>query len=213
MRLDFERTIKSFITSIVMTLVFNHAVQAGIKQPIWPSEGENANTTSRLLKYLKKKFLKNILKIQGNGKAQVIAQHGSHSSHASHSSHYSSYNSRGANSDKGTSQASYTMESVYTTKNNEGAVSSNKQAGRYELGERVLKKGSFGKDVDELVEILDAHKLLDKNKTSKQNGYSLFNDYVVQAVKRFQKSQKLSPTGLVDALTARKIMETKKKDK
>jgi murein L,D-transpeptidase YcbB/YkuD len=219
MKVDIERHMKSLITSVIMSLVINHTANAEIKQSSWPTGNDSGRFAGKLLKYLKRKFLKSVLSMRKNGSVQMIAQHGSHmshSSHSSHSSHYSHYSSvdnAGSNSNAGTPQTPYSVESAYTSKYNEGQIISSKLAGEYKLGDRTLKKGAFGRDVDELADILIKLKLFDKQKIKKQNGYTLFDESMVLAVKGFQKSKRMRESGTVDSLTARKLLELIKKDK
>ena len=69
----------------------------------------------------------------------------------------------------------------------------------YSLGDRTLKKGLYGADVDELVDKLVNCKYLRTDGLKKQSGYYLFDSQVEQAVKYFQEDAFLATNGIFDA--------------
>ena len=67
----------------------------------------------------------------------------------------------------------------------------------YSLGDRTLKKGLYGKDVNELVSKLQSNHYLRSDFSATQSDYYLFNQDVERAVRQFQKDAKIKETGVV----------------
>lgn len=119
--------------------------------------------------------------------------HRSHSSHSSHRSHYSSYSGGGSSGSSG-----------YSTRTSTGTSSSTNYSTRNEigLGGRVLKRGSSGADVTELVNILlkKGYLKLDDGGTYVSGIYT-YDKVIEDAVKRFQEDNGLEIDGICGSST------------
>lgn len=161
---------------------------------------------------------KNVLKVRKNGEVDLIAGHRSHMSHRSgggggyggghrsHSSHYSSYGG-GHSSHSSHSSSSYSGGSY---RRSSGTTSSSYSAPKpsyqtYSLGDRTLKSGHYGSDVDALTTLLVSKKYMRSSWTTTQNGYSVYNPRVVAAVKHFQKDAGLPQTGVLSSTDASRL--------
>ena len=122
--------------------------------------------------------------------------------------HYSHFSSAGTSQPSPTTSQDYSTNSVYSaggsvrgarSKNQFSPVSSQKDASLYKLGDRTLKKGMFGNDVEELSKILIALNYLTLEDCVKQKGFSFFDEKMEDAIKRFQSSHKMRDTGIVDS--------------
>ena len=76
----------------------------------------------------------------------------------------------------------------------------------YTLGDRTLKKGLYGADVDELVRKLINYQYLRSDGLKRQSGYYLFDNQVEQAVKYFQEDASLTVNGVVDSSTENALL-------
>jgi murein L,D-transpeptidase YcbB/YkuD len=108
------------------------------------------------------------------------ASHSSHASHASHSSHYSS------SSDYSPSDSTKVPTPNKTTKS--------ESLPDYQLGSRLLNEGCEGTDVQELQQML-----VKLGYNVSVTGY--YGGGCSAAVKKFQNSQDLKPSGQVDKKT------------
>ena len=98
----------------------------------------------------RKSVIKNVIKLNGNGKFTLIA---GHRSHYSHRSHFSGRRSR-------CSSFRFPLELV--------------------LGDRTVSKGMYGADVDMLATILDSKGLYDKQNVSKIKGMACFEEQCIK---------------------------------
>ncbi len=76
----------------------------------------------------------------------------------------------------------------------------------YSLGDRTLKKGLYGADVDVLVRKLINYQYLRSDGLKRQSGYYLFDNQVEQAVKYFQEDASLTVNGVVDSSTENALL-------
>ncbi|MBP3257149.1 MAG: peptidoglycan-binding protein [Bacteroidales bacterium] len=170
----------------------------------------------KFIRGLARRSFKNVLTVRKNGDISVIADHRSHRSHSSHSSHRSgnsgshyshtshrssSYSGGGSSTTRssGSSTSRSSVNSLYS------APSPKKTIANYVLGDRVLKKGLYGADMEELINLLELNLYLRVGVPKKQNGYWLFNDDVRNALMNFQKDASLSVTGTTDQQTITKL--------
>lgn len=117
------------------------------------------------------------------------SSHRSGSSHYSHSSHYSS-----TTTTRGTSSSSSSSSSLYASPSS------------YKLGTRTLNKDLYGSDVKLLTDNLVKCEYLDKSKVkTNYSGYVVYDENVVDAVKRFQKDMGLTADGIAGTTTITKL--------
>ena len=121
------------------------------------------------------------------------SSHSSHASHASHSSHYSSYYTGGTVETSGSEPSSTIKTSNTNTTPTESILTKN-------LGDRILKKGMKGTDVNELINLLTKKGYFEKNDNAILN-YNEFTFKVEESVKKFQKANSLNPDGIVGSTT------------
>lgn len=181
--------------------VYNTNAQATESSSSPLLEGLNNDDRNDAVSALRNKIFRNVLQITKSGDTKLIAGHRSHMSHRSggggggghysHASHYSSYGGGSSHS----SHSSHSSSSYGTT------YSAPKPAPKtyktYTLGDRTLKSGLYGNDVQELTSLLVAKKYMNSSWITMQKGYPLFNTNVVNAVKRFQKDAGLTQNGVV----------------
>ena len=184
-----RRIIKSLLASAVLSL-FHSESKAEV--PILPSLDDLGNSNAEELDIMKQKVFKHVIKLKPDGTMIGVDSHRSHSSHRSsrsgHSSHYSSshYSSSHYSSSSGTASGLYSTPKPAA-----------KTYKTYSLGDRTLKRGLYGKDVNELVSKLQSNYYLRNDFSATQSDYYLFNQDVERAVKQFQKDAKIKETGAV----------------
>lgn len=143
-----------------------------------------------------------VLKINSDN-TYDIAGHRSHSSHRSHRSH-SSHRS-------GSSHYSHSSHysSTTTTRSTSGSISSFSSSvspSSYRLGSRTLNKDLYGADVKLLTDNLVKYGYMNKSKVKTNYlGYVIYDENVVDAVKRFQKDMGLIADGIVGSTTISKL--------
>lgn len=116
------------------------------------------------------------------------SSHRSGSSHYSHSSHYSSTTTTRSTTSSSSSSSSYVSPSSYT------------------LGSRTLNKDLYGADVKLLTDNLVKCEYLDKSKVkTNYSGYVVYDENVVDAVRRFQKDMGLTTDGIAGTTTITKL--------
>lgn len=152
------------------------------------------NQSSNLKKY--------ILKFGQNNAYNIIA-HRSHRSHSSHRSHYSHYSSR-------TGHVSHYSSSNYPVKNTKTKVSkviTTEKASSYSFGDRIIKKGMTGKDVNCLINLLIKYGYLKQYEIKiNSKGYIICNERVVKGIIHFQKDALIKADGQVGEKTIEKIL-------
>ena len=124
----------------------------------------------------KKSVIKNIIKLNGNGKFTLIA---GHRSHYSHLSHYSGRRSR-------CTSFRSPMEMV--------------------LGDRAILKGMYGADIDMLAAILDSKGLYDKQHVTKIKGMTCFDLRMEQCIRNIQAKYGMTVDGVCTREVLSKIL-------
>ena len=168
---------------------------------------------------LKRKIIKNVVKVSPSGRMMMVNDHYSHSSHSSHSSHYSgsggggghyshsshsshyssSGGSYGGGYSSGGSYSSSSSEDTYVAPKPKPKV---KTVADYTLGDRTIKSGTYGADVNTLAELLVNNLYIKRNALSRKGGYYVCNAAMLAAIKHFQRDAGYSATGTVDSNTA-----------
>ncbi len=208
---------KKIIKSLLLTSVLS-LVQTNMKaqNPLLP-QFEPEDDDSDQMGEIKRKVLKNVVKVNPSGRMSMVDGHyshkshsshkshysgsGGHSSHSSHSSHYSS--SHSSHYSSSSSHYSSTVSGLYSTPSTTTTPKIvAKTPATYSLGDRTIKIGIYGADVDKLVNLLVSNYYLKKASFSKMSNYTLYDAKIVSAVKHFQNDAGLPPTGDVDSSTA-----------
>jgi len=164
-----KKIIKSLMVSAAFSLLGTTA-QAGDETSANITETNDGHIDEHN-KILKTKIFHNILKISPTGRVYAVDSHRSHRSHSSHRS------------------------SRYSSATSPKAVAQVKEYETYSLGDRILTKGMYGKDVNELVGKLIKYYYLRPDFSAQKSGYSLYDAAVVEAVKNFQQDAGLPVTG------------------
>lgn len=191
-----KNIIKSLLMSAAFTLLHsNNANAENTQNPSLALDG--LDNKKQELEKGKNNIFNNVYKIRRDGDIQLIAAHRSHRSHSSHRSHRSStVNHKYTPSSK--SKVSKSSKSTSTS-------ISMKTIATYSLGDRTLKKGFYGADVDELVKLLIRNHYIKVSHLKKKNGYYLYDVNIEKAIKHFQKDAGWNENGEVDYLTLSKL--------
>lgn len=189
-----KKLIKSLLLSAAFTLLHGQNANAESK-PALSLSFDGLDDNNQELQKGKNPVLNNVYKILRNGDVSLIAAHRSHSSHRSHRSHSSH---RSGSSHYSHSSSSYSGgTTTYTTPKKTPAT--------YSIGDRTLKQGLHGADVNQLVPYLVSNFYI-KESTLKKNGeYYIYDSNVVEAIKHFQKDAKIEATGQTDYTTYSKL--------
>lgn len=200
-----KKLFKSILLGSVFSLIHS---DAKAQNPFLPELDSNEDDSDQLGE-IKHRIIRNVVKISPTGRMSMIDGHRSHSSHRSH------YSSRGGHSSHSShyssSHTSHYSSSSRTTSS--GSSSSSRASGLYStpkaktpadysLGDRTLKSGIYGADVDRLAELLVSKFYLKKNSVTKKSGYTLYNANISASVKHFQTDAALPVTGTVDNTTS-----------
>lgn len=190
-----NKTAKNIFQTILLSSFMsltNSNVDA--ENPKKPELGFNPDNEDEVLK-VKNRLTTNVIKISPTGRIYEVNAHNSHSSHRSHSSHSSSstgHYSSSWYSTKTSKSSSSTRNTTTTTK---------KSASDYTLGERTIKYGTYGADVDILVELLIRYHYLDNRYVKKRKGYAVYGSSTLTAIKHFQKDIGFAQSGDADTQT------------
>lgn len=206
---------KTLLVSSFMSLVKTNATADNPKMPALDFNPDNDEELSAA----KQRITHNVIKISPSGRADEVKMHRSHSSHSSHrssssghysSSHYSSthyssthyssshYSSASSSSSSSTPSSSSSSSSSSKTSS---AYSTPSSPGSYALGDRTINIGTYGSDVDALVDLLVKKRYLTESKLTKKSGFYIYNFEIVSAVKHFQKDICITASGNVDNTT------------
>jgi len=192
-----RKLIHSILIGAVATLYHTDAKALELASP--SMEGFDGEDAKDAVSALKRKTIKNVLKITSTGDTKLIAGHRSHMSHRSgggggggHYSHVSHYSSYGGGGSSHSSHSSHSSSSYAPA-----PKPAPKTYKTYDLGDRTLSAGLYGKDVSELTSLLVKKKYLNSSWITMQKGYSVYNARVVDAVKRFQKDAGKKQDGIV----------------
>lgn len=202
-----NKIIRSLLLTSVLSLV---QINTKAQNPLLP-QMEADEDDSDQIRAIKHKVLKDIVKISPSGRMSMVEAHYSHRSHSSHRSHYSS---RGGHSSH-SSHYSSSHSSHYSSSSSSSGSSSSRISGLYSapttktktpadysLGDRTIKSGVYGADVNKLAELLVAKYYLKKELVTKKTNYTLYDTNMSAAVKHFQQDAGLTPTGVVDNTTS-----------
>ena len=187
-----NHTLKSLVLTSFMSLVNSNAEAKDSKLPELGFNPDNEDEVSKV----KNRLTTNVIKISPTGRVYEVNAHNSHSSHRSHSSHSSSstgHYSSSWYSSKTPNTSTSKSKSIYTVPK--------KTASTYSLGERTIRLGTYGADVDVLVELLIKYHYLDRRDVIKKSGYSVYDTYTSYAIKHFQKDVGYRQSGKADTLT------------
>ena len=199
-----KKILKSILLSSVMSLMHT---EAKAQTPFLPSF-EPEDDESDQVGEIKHRIYKNVVKISPTGRMSMVNGHRSHSSHrshysgggghSSHSSHYSSshtsHYSSSSSSRSSSSSSSSRINGLYSAPT--------KTAADYSLGDRTIKSGIYGADVNKLAELLVSKYYLKRNSVTKKSGYTLYDANMSAAIKHFQRDAGLTPSGTVDNTTS-----------
>ena len=202
------KIIRALLISAATSFVRHVSLAADAKDITSPIYGKSDDGEEFLKKVANRSF-KNVLTVRKNGDVDLLAAHSSHRSHSSHSSHSShrsgsssghySHSSHTSSSYRGTSSSSsYSSTSSVTT-------APKKTIANYELGDRTLKSGLYGHDMEALIKLLEDNLYIRKGSAKKQNGYLLFDNNIKKAVSQFQTDASITVNGEVDAQTISKL--------
>lgn len=205
-----KKIIKSILFSSVLSLVHTNARAQNSFLPQFDVDEDENDQISEI----KHKVLKNVVKINPTGRMSMVSEHYSHRSHSSHRSHYSGSGGHSSHSSHySSSHTSHYSSSSSRSSSTRGSSKSSRTQGLYSvptaktpadysLGERTIKPGNYGADVNSLVELLVSKFYLKKSKVSKKSGYSLYDASIVAAIKHFQRDAGVKESGIVDNSTS-----------
>lgn len=185
-----KKIIKSLLLSAAFTLLHGQNANAESK-PALSLSFDGLDDNNQELQKGKNPILNNVYKILRNGDVSLIAAHRSHSSHRSHRSHSSH---RSGSSHYSHSSSSYSGGSTTYT-------APKKTPATYSIGDRTLKQGVHGADVNQLVSYLISNFYINESLLKKNGEYYIYDSNVVEAVKHFQKDAKMEVTGHADYST------------
>lgn len=201
-----KKILKSILLSSAMSLMHT---EAKAQNPFLPSF--ESDDDSDQVGEIKHRIYKNVVKISPTGRMAMVNGHRSHSSHrshysgggghSSHSSHYSS--SHTSHYSSSSSSRSSSSSSLSGSSRVSGFYSApTKTAADYSLGDRTIKSGIYGADVNKLAELLVSKYYLKRNSVSKKSGYTLYDANMSAAIKHFQRDAGLTVSGTVDNATS-----------
>ncbi|MBQ8453226.1 MAG: peptidoglycan-binding protein [Prevotella sp.] len=202
-----KKILKSILLSSVMSLMH---MEAKAQDPFLPSF-EPEDDDSDQVGEIKHRIYKNVVKISPSGRMSMVNGHRSHSSHrshysgggghSSHSSHYSSSHTSHYSSSS-SSRSSSSNSSSGSSRVSGFYSAPTKTAADYSLGDRTIKSGIYGADVNKLAELLVSKYYLKRNSVTKKSGYTLYDTNMSTAIKHFQRDAGLTPSGTVDNATS-----------
>ena len=210
------KIIRALLISAATSFVHHVSLATEAKDVTLPSLGKSDDGEEFLKKVANRSF-KNVLTVRKNGDVDLLAAHTSHRSHSSHSSHSShrsgsssghySHSSHTSSSYRGTSSSSSYSSSSSSSYSSSSSVTTapKKTIANYELGDRTLKSGLYGHDMEALIELLEDNLYIRKGSAKKQEGYWLFDNNIKKAVSQFQTDASLTVNGEVDSQTILKL--------
>lgn len=179
-----RKVIAGSLSSLAIT-----GINAGIETSHADSIYENPSAShDRFIENKSDLKPKLLLRLNNASDDWTYVSHRSHRSHSSHSSHRSHYSSRTSSPPKNTTPPPSPSTST-TTK-----PSTSNQVNPRSLGSRILKRADSGTDVAELCRILINKGYLTERPVSSA---ATFTAEVENAVKMFQRNNKLEQTGTV----------------
>lgn len=190
-----KKIIKSLLLSAALAFISNHNVNAEDTVTNTLSLEDLDNDKLELEKG-ENPIIRNVYKIRRDGDLQLIAYHRSHRSHSSHRSHRSSSYGSSYGSSYRSSYSSYSSSSSSSR-----TTTPAKTPATYRLGDRTLKNGLYGADIDKFVPYLTKNFYIKEANLKKRNGYYLYDTNVEEAVRHFQKDAGLTVDGIVNSTT------------
>lgn len=195
-----KKILKSILLSSVMSLMHT---EAKAQNPFLPSL-EPEDDDSDQVGEIKHRIYKNVVKISPTGRMSMVDGHRSHSSHRSH------YSSRGGHSSHSSHYSSSHTSHYSSTSSSSGSSSVSglysaptvKTPADYSFGDRTIKSGIYGADVNKLAELLVSKYYLKRNSVTKKSGYTLYDTNMSAAIKHFQRDAGLTVSGTVDNATS-----------
>lgn len=211
---------KSLLVTSALSLL--HSTAAGAQELKHGSLDDlNNGDNEDEIQSLKRKIIKNVVKVSPTGRMSMVSDHYSHSSHSSHSSHYSGSGGGGGHYSHSSHSSHYSSSGGYYGggggySSGGGSYSSGggststyvapkpkpKTAADYSLGDRTIKSGTYGADVNTLANLLVNNLYLRRSALTKKGGYYVCNAAMIAAIKHFQRDAGYSVTGTVDSNTA-----------
>lgn len=206
-----KKVAKKILKSILLTSVLSIIrTDAKAQNPFLPHLDSDEDESDQLGE-IKHKIYRNVVKISPSGRMSMVDGHRSHSSHrshysgggghSSHSSHYSSSHTSHYSSSSSSSSRSSSSRSSGTVSGLYSAPKA-KTPADYSFGDRTIKSGIYGADVNKLGELLVSKYYLKRNSITKKSGYTLYDANMLAAVKHFQRDAGLTPNGIVDNSTS-----------
>ena len=203
-----KKILKSLLLSSVLSLIHT---QAKAQNPFVP-EFDSVDEGNDEIGAIKRKVMKNVVKVSPTGRMSMVAghySHRSHSSHSSHRSHSSGYRSHSSHSSHYSSSRSshYSSSVSSSSRSASSGVSSLYSAPKaktpadYSLGDRTIKAGIYGADVKALSDLLISKHYLKKTQVKTKSGYPLYDANMAAAIKHFQKDAGKTITGNADDAT------------
>jgi len=221
-----KKLLKSLLVTSALSLLHSNAVAQNIKQGPLDDLSDDDNQQDEISS-LKRKVIKNVVKVSPTGRMSMVNDHYSHSSHSSHSSHYSgSYGGGGhyshsSHSSHSSHYSGYGGGGGYSRSSGGGYESSSssytpsggssrsystpkpkpkiKTAADYTLGDRTIKSGTYGADVNTLAELLISNLYVRRSALSSKGGYYVCGPAMISAIKHFQRDAGYTATGSIDA--------------
>lgn len=192
-----KKILKSILISSVLSLMHTEAkAQDSFSLSFEPNDDD-----SNQIGEIKRRIYKNVVKVSPTGRMSMVDGHRSHSSHRSHyssrgghSSHSSHYSSSHTSHYSSSSSSSSRISGLYTAPT--------KTAADYSFGERTIKSGIYGADVNQLAELLVSKYYLKKNSITKKSGFTLYDTNMSAAIKHFQRDAGITVSGTVDNATS-----------
>ena len=197
-----KKIVRSILLTSMLSLIHSETKAHNPFLPNFDFDEDDSDQVGEV----KRKIYRNVVKISPSGRISMVDGHRSHSSHrshyssrgghSSHSSHYSSsHTSHYSSSNSSSSRSSGTVSGFYS-------APTVKTPADYSLGDRTIKAGIYGADVNKLAELLVAKYYLKGSSVTKKSGYTLYDANMSAAVKHFQRDAGLNPTGTVDNSTS-----------
>lgn len=215
-----KKLMKSLLVTSALSLLHSTAANAQELKHGSLDDLDNDNNEDEI-QSLKRKIIKNVVKVSPTGRMSMVSDHYSHSSHSSHSSHYSGSGGGGGHYSHSSHSSHYSSSGGYyggdggygsgggSYSSGGGSTSTYvapkpkaKTAADYSLGDRTIKSGTYGADVNTLANLLVNNLYLKRSTLTKKGGYYVCNAAMLAAIKHFQRDAGYSVTGTVDSNTA-----------
>lgn len=194
MKKSSKNLIKTLLLSAIASIAHNGNANAETKSVKVLNFDFNENETVKH-DVFKHNVFKNVIKIKSNGDVMEVSSHRSHRSHSSHRSSNSGHYSHSSSSN------SYRSGNSYSS----GVSTPAKTVDTYELGDRTLRRGLYGKDVTTLTGLLVTKHYLNPNSISMRGKHADYDSKVEDAIKNFQNDSGMGIDGVADANVIAKL--------